>query len=127
MKAIRNIEGAPKPVGAYSPAVVQGDLVFVSGQIGLDPINGMLVGGGIEHQAKQVLLNLNTILKAAGSSPEKILMTSIFLADIADAKIVNELYSGFVNPENPPARQTMAVRSLPLGALVEISLIAATY
>jgi len=125
MNYIRNVPGAPKPVGAYSPAVVTNGLVFVAGQVGLDPETGALVGGGLEAQTKQVLANLAAVLKASGSSPEKIAMTTIFLANIADAKVVNELYGAFVNAERLPARQTVAVKDLPLGAVVEISVIAA--
>lgn len=123
-EAIRNVSGAPKPVGAYSPAIVKGDLVFVSGQIGLDPETGEFIAGGVREQTEQVLKNLAAVLQASGSSPHGILMTTIFLSEIADAKVVNELYGLFVDSARPPARQTVAVKQLPLGALVEISLIA---
>lgn len=124
MQAITNIPGAPAPVGAYSPAIKSGQLVFCSGQIALDPSTNKIVAGGVEAEAKQVLKNLEAVLVAAGSSPKKILMTTIFLANIADAKTVNALYSDFVNLDAPPARQTLAVKDLPLGAQVEISVIA---
>ena len=124
MKTLNQIPNAPKPVGPYSPAVVCGDMVYVSGQIGIEPASGFLIEGGIEAQTKQVLSNIAAVLLAAGSSPDKIVMTTIFLADIADGKIVNEIYGRFVDSENPPARQTVAVKALPLGALVEISVIA---
>lgn len=124
MQAITNIPNAPAPVGAYSPAIKSGNLVFCSGQIALDPVTNKMVAGGVEAEAKQVLKNLEAVLLAAGSSPKKILMTTIFLANITDAKTVNALYSDFVNLEAPPARQTLAVKDLPLGAQVEISVIA---
>ena len=124
MQAITNIPGAPAPVGAYSPAIKSGNFVFCSGQIALDPKTNTIVAGGVEAEAKQVLKNLEAVLLAAGSSPRKILMTTIFLANISDAKTVNALYSDFVNLESPPARQTLAVKDLPLGAQVEISVIA---
>ncbi len=124
MEAIKEIPGAPKPVGAYSPAIKSGNLVFCSGQIALDPETNKLVEGGVEQEARQVLKNLSSVLKAAGTSSDKILMTTIFLAKIEDAKAVNAIYSDFVNAEMPPARQTIAVKDLPLGVQVEISVIA---
>ena len=123
MKSINEIKNAPRPVGPYSPAVVCGGMVYVSGQIGIDPGTGRLVDGGIESQTSQVLSNLAAVIAAAGSTPDKIVMTTIFLVDIADGKVVNELYRQFVNSENLPARQTVAVKALPLGALIEISVI----
>lgn len=124
MEIINNAKGAPKPVGPYSQAVRAGGLLFCAGQIALDPQSGTLVAGGIEEQTKQVLANLKAVLEAAGSSPEKIVMTTIFLADMADGGTVNNLYGEFVSADAPPARQTIAVKQLPLGALVEISVIA---
>jgi 2-iminobutanoate/2-iminopropanoate deaminase len=124
MEAINGAIGAPAPVGAYSQATKAAGLVFCAGQIALDPDTGVLVEGGVEVQAARVLQNLSAVLNAAGSSPAKILMTSIFLADIADAARVNALYAEFVNVAAAPARQTLAVKDLPLGARVEISVIA---
>jgi 2-iminobutanoate/2-iminopropanoate deaminase len=124
MKAIVNVKGAPAPVGAYSPAVVCKGLVFCAGQIALDPSSGTLVEGGIEVQATRVLDNLTAVLKASGSSFEEVVMTSIFLANIEDAAAVNQVYGQYVNQDSAPARQTFAVKALPLGALVEISCIA---
>ena len=123
VEAIREIPGAPAPVGPYSPATVKGDLVFCSGQIGLDPDSGKL-REGLQAQLDQVLVNLKAVLKASGSGVDQILMTTIFLTDIKDGALVNEVYAEFVSNEAPPARQTIAVKDLPLGALVEISAIA---
>lgn len=123
MEVIHEGQGVPKPVGPYSPAVKLGELVFCSGQIGLNPQGDALVEG-LEAQTRQVLQNLTAVLSAAGSSPSKIVMTSIFLSDIADGALVNKLYEDFVSQDSPPARQTIAVKALPLGALVEISVIA---
>lgn len=129
MKIVENIAGVPAPVGAYSPAVQTGNLIFCSGQIGLNPETGELVSG-LTGQIKQVLDNLENLLKGSGSSKDKIVMSSIFLADISDAKLVNEVYSEFFSKNSPesrqilPARQTLAVKDLPLGALVEISIVA---
>ena len=124
MEFIRDVKGAPAPVGAYSPAVRVGDMLYCAGQVGLDPESGALAEG-LEAQAKQVFQNLVAVLSAAGTSAENIAMTTIFLADIKDAKAVNQIYSDFVSSERLPARQTLAVKELPLGALVEVSLIAA--
>lgn len=119
---------APKPVGIYSAAVKANGLLFCAGQIGLDPTTGKIVAGGVENEAKQVLKNLAAVLRGCGSSPQEILMTSIFLANITDGKVVNELYGQFLGLSQggaAPARQTLAVKDLPMGALVEISVIAA--
>ena len=121
-----NADNAPEAIGPYSHAADIGGLLFCSGQIPLDPGTGEFVPGGLEEQTEQVLKNLQIVLEGAGSAPEKILMTTIFLADIAYGKVVNEMYSSFINAEAPPARQTVAVKALPMGAMVEISVIAAT-
>jgi len=126
MEVLKDIKGAPSPVGAYSPAVKCNGMVFCSGQIAIDPETGEFVTGGVEDQATQVFKNLTAVLAASGSAADKIVMTTIFLAKIEDAKSVNALYSDFVNPDAPPARQTIAVKDLPLGALVEVSVIAST-
>lgn len=125
MKHINNAPGAPTPVGAYSQAVQVGELLFLAGQIAIDPATGAMIEGGVVEQTKQVLANIDAVLRHAGTSPAKIAMTSVFLTSISDAKQVNELYSSFVVPGAAPARQTFAVKDLPLGAVVEISVIAA--
>ena len=125
MEVVNGVSGAPAPVGAYSQAVKHGGLVFLAGQIALDPETGQMIEGGVREQCAQVLKNLDAVLQGAGSSSSKIVMTTIFLAEISDAAVVNELYGQFVNAEAAPARQTVAVKDLPLGAKVEISLIAA--
>ena len=124
MQVLKRIEGAPSPVGEYSAAVISNGMVYCSGQIALDPETGEFVSGGVKEQALQVLKNVAAVLKGAGSDFSKVAMTTIFLADISDAKVVNELYGEVVNSSAPPARQTVAVKDLPLGALVEISVIA---
>ena len=126
MQVIKNVEGAPSPVGAYSPAVKCNRMVFCSGQIAIDPETNEFVSGGVEAQLEQVLKNLSAVLTASDSDASSILMTTIFLANIEDAKSVNARYEDFVNKDAPPARQTVAVKDLPLGALVEISVIAKT-
>jgi 2-iminobutanoate/2-iminopropanoate deaminase len=124
MKAIREIPGAPQPVGPYSPAIKSGGFLFCAGQIGLDPNSMTIVEGGVEAQTKRVLENLKAVLAASSLTFSSVVMTTIFLTDIKDGKVVNEIYAQYVNPDSPPARQTVAVKELPLNALVEISVIA---
>ena len=124
MEVLNNIQNAPTPIGPYSQAVKVGQLLFCSGQIAIDSKTGQLVPGGIEQQTDQVLRNLAAVLLGAGSSPEKIVMTTIFLTEIDHGKVVNEKYKDFVSKLSPPARQTVAVKSLPAGAILEISVIA---
>ncbi len=115
--------GAPGAIGPYSQGIVSGDLVFCSGQVGLDPTTGDLVEGGIEAQAERCLRNLSAVLDAAGCSFDDVVKTTIFLADIGDFAAVNGIYGRFM-PDPPPARSTFAVAALPKGARVEIEAIA---
>jgi len=115
--------GAPKAVGPYSQAVRVDFAVFTTGQIGLDPETGKLVEGGIKAETRRVLENLRAVLEAAGSSLERTVKTTVFLADINEFAAMNEVYAEFF-PESPPARSTCAVASLPLGARVEIDAVA---
>jgi 2-iminobutanoate/2-iminopropanoate deaminase len=114
---------APAAVGPYSQAVAVGDLVFCSGQIGLEPATGQLVDGGIEAQAERALRNLAAVLDAAGCTFVDVVKTTVFLADIGDFAVVNAVYGRFVS-DPPPARSTFAVGALPKGALIEIEAIA---
>jgi len=118
-------ERAPAPFqGApYSQAIRWGELVFVSGQLAVDPESGEMVGGGIAEQADQVMQNLQAILEEAGSSLKQILKTTIFLADLGDFGAMNEVYGRHLGHQ-PPARATVQVGALPSGALVEIDAIA---
>jgi len=115
--------GAPGAVGPYSHAIVAGDLIFCSGQVGLDPVTGQLVEGGVAAQAERALRNLAAVLDAAGSSFHDVVKCQVFLVDIGDFAVVNEIYGGFM-PDPPPARSTFAVAGLPKGALVEVEAIA---
>ena len=112
-----------KAIGPYSAAVESGDLVFVSGQIPLDSGTGKLVEGDIAAQARQSLENLKTILSAAGLGFAHVIKTTIFLTSMGDFATVNEVYKSFVG-EPYPARSTIAVAALPMGAKVEIEMIA---
>ena len=114
---------APKALGPYSQAVRLENLLFMSGQVGIDPLTGTLVEGGVEAQAQQVFKNMAAVLAAAGSDLGCLLKTTVFLKDMAHFKAVNEIYAAHV-PEPYPARSAVAVRELPLGADVEIEAIA---
>jgi 2-iminobutanoate/2-iminopropanoate deaminase len=120
-KAI-STQHAPAALGPYSQAIHAGNLVFASGQLGLDPQSGKLQEG-IEAQTRQALANLNAVLTAAGSRVENVVKTTIFLANMADFAKVNALYAEVFKTE-PPARSTVQVAALPLGGLVEIEVIA---
>ncbi len=120
-KRIVRTDKAPEPFqGApYSQGIVFGDLVFVSGQVAVDPATNELVDGGIAEQTARVLENVGAILEAAGSSLANLVKTTIFLADLGDFAAMNEVYAEFVG-DSPPARATFAVAALPAGALIEI-------
>lgn len=113
---------APKPIGPYSQAVVAGNLVFVSGQIGIDPATGRLVEGGVREQAKRALENLKAILEASGCSMNDIVLTIVFLKDLKAYGEFNEIYSSYFR--TPPARAVVGVNELPAGADVEILAVA---
>jgi 2-iminobutanoate/2-iminopropanoate deaminase len=117
-----NLPGST-PNGLLSAAVVAGNLVFTSGQIGLDPKTGQLVEGGTAGQLEQVFKNLSAALEAAGSSTEHILKATVFLADMADYNTMNEIYRKQFKGD-PPARTTVQVAALPGGARIEIEAVA---
>lgn len=117
--------GAPNPLGPYSLAIKNNDLVFLSGTIGVDPATGSLVKGGVAAEARQALTNMQNILKAAGSGMGAVVKTTVFLTDIEDYAQVNEVYAEFFDHE-PPARSAVQVVALPGGAAVEIEAIAAS-
>jgi len=113
-----------KAIGPYSAAIESGELVFVSGQIPLDPLAGKLVEGDIAAQTRQSLENLKTILAAAGLTFAHVVKTTIFLTSMSDFAAVNDVYKSYMG-EPYPARSTIAVAALPMGAKVEIEMIAA--
>ncbi|HLC92905.1 MAG TPA: RidA family protein [archaeon] len=123
MKSI-NSPSAPTPIGPYSQAILAGDFLFVSGHVGNEAQSGKIVEGGIAAQTKQVMENLGAILKDAGLGFDDVIKCEIYLKDIADFKVVNGIYGSFFPNAHKPARQTMQVAALPLGALIEISCIA---
>lgn len=114
---------APAAVGPYSQAVRVGDLVFAAGQVAIDPAAGKLIEGDVAAQTRQVLANLSAVLETAGSSLDRVVKTTVFLKDMGQFKAMNAVYAEFF-PSDPPARSTVEVASLPLGALVEIEAIA---
>lgn len=116
-------DGAPEAIGPYSQAVVAGDLVFCSGQVSLHPETGELVGETAAEQADRALQNLRAVVEAAGSSMDRVVKTTVYLADMADYPHVNEVYARHFG-DAKPARAAVAVRTLPKNALVEIDCIA---
>jgi len=122
-KQIINTVNAPAPIGPYSQAVKTGDLLFVSGQIAIDPATNNLIEGSIMEETKQVMKNLEAILEEAKISFEHIVKTTIFLSDMNLFAEVNEVYGSFFN-KTYPARETLAVKGLPKNVHVEISVIA---
>ncbi len=122
-KRIYTSEKAPKALGPYSPAVKGGGLVFVAGQLGIDPATGNVVEGGIEAETKQALRNIQKLLEAAGTSLDQVVKATVFLRDINDFQAMNGVYAEFF-VANPPARSAFQVGALPRGAAVEIEAIA---
>ena len=115
-------DALPPPVGPFSPAVRSGGFIFFSGQVGVDPATGQLVEGGVEAETRQIFRNLATLLDAAGKSFGDVVRAGVFLTDIGDFGAVNAVYaSAFERPF--PARTTVAVAALPLGARIEIELL----
>jgi 2-iminobutanoate/2-iminopropanoate deaminase len=117
-------DSAPAAIGPYSQAIQAGNLLFCSGQIPLDPVSGEIVAGGVREQAGQVMANIAAVLSAAGTGFDNVVKATIFLVDMNDFAIVNEVY-GCCFPGHKPARSTVAVQGLPRGVLLEIEIIAA--
>ncbi len=122
-KQVISTENAPAAIGPYSQAVRVGDLIYSAGQVALVPETGKLMEGDIETQTRQVMENLAAVLQAAGSSLTQVVKTTIFVTDISDFAKVNQVYGSFFQ-DNPPARSTVQVAALPLGANVEIEVVA---
>ena len=116
----------PPPTAAYSHAVRAGEWLFVTGQLGVDPKTGTLVAGGTVAQCRQVMQNLATVLRAAGTSLDRAVMTRIYLTDFADYAAVNAEYARHFAPGKLPARTTVGVTALALGGAVEVDLIVRT-
>lgn len=124
MKQAVKTDQAPSALGPYSQAIKTGNFVYTAGQVGIDPPTGKLIEGGIEEQTQRVLQNVAAILQAAGTSLANVVKTTVFLSDMADFAAMNGVYKTFFNDDQPPARSTVQVAGLPLGALVEIECVA---
>ena len=122
-KKIIQTNKAPQAIGPYSQAVRTGNMVYTAGQIGLDPATMEIISGGVEAETRQALNNLKQVLEAANSGLNSVVKTTVFLRDMADFPKMNAVYAEFF-PEDPPARSTVAVASLPKDVAVEIETIA---
>jgi 2-iminobutanoate/2-iminopropanoate deaminase len=122
-KTTIHAEGAPAAVGPYVHAVRIGELLYTSGQVGLDPATGRLAPGGIEAETRRALENLAAILRAAGTSFDRVVKATVFLTDMDEFAAMNAIYASYFG-EARPARTTVAVSRLPVGARVEIDLVA---
>ena len=117
-------QGAPRATGPYSQGITANGFLFTAGQVGFDPASGELVDGGIAEQTHRVLQNIRAILRAGGTDIANVVKTTVFLVDMADFALMNEVYAEFFG-DHRPARSTVAVASLPRGARVEIEAVAA--
>ncbi|CAG05006.1 unnamed protein product, partial [Tetraodon nigroviridis] len=124
IRRIINTTNAPAAIGPYSQAVLVDRTMYISGQLGMDPASGQLVGGGVQAQTRQALVNMGEILKAAGCGYDNVVKATVLLADINDFNAVNDVYKQFFTT-NFPARAAYQVAALPKGGLVEIEAIAA--
>ncbi|MDV7758179.1 Rid family detoxifying hydrolase [Liquorilactobacillus mali] len=124
-KEIISTQNAPKAVGPYSQAIKVGNFLFCSGQIGIDPQNNKLVNGGITAETKQVFKNIESVLIASNFATKNIAKVNIYMADVKAFQIVNEMYSSFFKKiDKLPARSAVGIKELPLGASIEIEIIA---
>ena len=122
MKQVLNTENAPKALGPYSQGIKAGCLIFLSGQLGLDPKTNDFAAGGVVEQTRQALSNLKHVIESGGSSMNNVVKTTVFLKDMNDFQAMNAVYGEFFKTE-PPARSTVQVAALPKGGLVEIEAI----
>jgi 2-iminobutanoate/2-iminopropanoate deaminase len=125
-RSVISTDGAPAAIGPYSQGVRVGNLIFTAGQGGLDPVTGQVVSGGVRQQTARVLENLKAVLEAGGSSLGQVVKATVFLKDINDFAVMNEVYSSYFSAEGDtlPARTTVEVARLPRNLLVEIELVA---
>lgn len=123
-KSVISTDKAPAAIGPYNQAIVYGDTIYCSGQIGIDPSSNEFIGGDIVAQTNQVFSNIKGLLEASGSDLSKVLKCTVFLADINDFSTVNEIYAEYFEGTDYPARSAVEVSNLPKGALIEIEVIA---
>jgi 2-iminobutanoate/2-iminopropanoate deaminase len=124
MKTRIQTDHAPAALGPYSQAIVTGNLVYTAGQTPIDPATGKLIEGTIEEQTHRVLQNITGVLEASGSSLDKVVKTTVFLTAMTDFAAMNGVYAQYFSTDAPPARSTVQVAGLPLGARVEIETVA---
>ena len=124
MKKIITTLKAPAPIGPYNQAIMVNDTLYLSGQIGLDPYSMKVVNGGVKEETKQVMKNLKAVLEAADMTFDNVIKSSIFLINMSDFGKVNEIYGSYFSNETAPARETIAVKTLPKNVKVEISMLA---
>jgi 2-iminobutanoate/2-iminopropanoate deaminase len=122
VKKVIQTDKAPAAVGPYSQAIRAGELLFISGQLGIDPATGKLVDGGVEKQTEQALRNLASVIESAGSGLGAVVKATVFLQNMSDFALMNGVYGTFFK-KDPPARAAVEVAQLPLGGLVEIEAI----
>jgi 2-iminobutanoate/2-iminopropanoate deaminase len=120
---IISTEGAPKAIGPYSQAILVGDWLYTSGQVGLDPTTGALVSDDFGAQVRRAFENLKTVLAGAGMDFQHVVKATVYLTDMGNFQTLNEIYAAFMG-DHKPARTTVAVAGLPKDALVEIDLVA---
>ncbi|PZD71298.1 2-iminobutanoate/2-iminopropanoate deaminase [Acaryochloris thomasi RCC1774] len=125
--SIIHTDHAPAPVGPYNQAVQAAGMIFVSGQIALDPVNGTIVGTGVSQQTEQVMKNLAAVLAAAGVGWPQVVKTTVFLADMNDFSTVNQIYAQYFDEATAPARACVEVARLPKDVLVEIDCVAVAH
>ncbi len=123
MREVISTKEAPQAIGPYSQAIRANGLIFISGQIAIDPAIGQVINGDVAAQTERVLRNLSNILRAAGSNLEKVVKTTVFLKSMGDFASMNEIYAKFFT-DAPPARSTVEVARLPKDVLVEIDVVA---
>lgn len=124
MKKIITSKNAPRPIGPYNQAVIANGFMYISGQVGMNPKTGKIIKDSISDETEQVMKNLSSILNEASISFENVVKTTIFLSDMNDFSLVNEVYGKYFDEDTAPARETVQVSKLPLGVNVEISMIA---
>lgn len=122
-KEVVQTESGPKAIGPYSVGIISNHFIFTAGQIGLNPVTGNLVDGGVQPETRQALINLRSILEEAGSALDMVVKTTVFLRDIDEFGAMNTVYAEFF-PFQPPARSAVQVAALPKGAAVEIEAVA---
>ena len=124
MKKIIKSKNAPSPIGPYNQAVIANGFIYISGQVGMNPKTGKIIKDSISDETEQVMKNLSSILNEASISFENVVKSTIFLSDMNDFSLVNEVYGKYFDEDTAPARETVQVSKLPLGVNVEISMIA---